>query len=357
MFKGSGQINPQGLKNDYSGFERAAAIKQQTMAGIGKAIKEGHEKIVKKKKDAAAVESGRVLMEQVAKSAGFEIDQETLAAIAKGADPEFMKDATNTMTELGKWEREQIALKEKQDQDREIRQQLANLVESQQNIDVSEGGLDRGSRENINAAGITSREGIANAGLLNASMENRLERVFRRGEGDKNRAATKTAADKTNEITMRGQDMDLGARMAANGVTIRNANLSADLTREGHDLQRELQTGRISAAQYAADHKLLEIEKMLDLAGYERDSPEHTNAMRAMVELTVNGKGGDDVAMYQWLNNQEVTSGQGTFSLPRVNSQNGGPGPGGGQGGQGGPTRTRSFNPLGGKPQPAIPEG
>lgn len=126
MFKGSGQINPQGLKNDYSGYERAAAIKQQTLAGVGRAIKEGHEKIVKKKKDAAALESSKVLMAQVAKSAGFEIDPETLAAIAKGADPEFMNTATETMAKLGQFSQEKEALLEKQKKDRAVAQQLAD---------------------------------------------------------------------------------------------------------------------------------------------------------------------------------------------------------------------------------------
>lgn len=128
MFKGSGQINPQGLRNDYSGFERAAAIKQQTMAGIGKAIKEGHEKIVKKKKDAAVLESGRVLMGQVAESAGFKIDKETLDKIAKGADQEFMKNATETMAKLGEWGQKQAALMAQQKKEVADRIAAAKIV-------------------------------------------------------------------------------------------------------------------------------------------------------------------------------------------------------------------------------------
>jgi hypothetical protein len=128
MFKGSGQINPQALRNDYSGFERAAAIKQQTLAGIGQAIKEGHQKIVQKKKDAAALESSRVLMEQVAKSAGFEIDPKTLAAIAKGADPAMMKTATETMAKLGQWGQEQQALIDKQEAEKKQRIEAARLL-------------------------------------------------------------------------------------------------------------------------------------------------------------------------------------------------------------------------------------
>ena len=137
MFKGSGQINPQGLKNDYSGFERAAAIKQQTLAGVGRAIKEGHEKIVKKKKDAAALESSKVLMKKVADAAGFKIDEETLAAIAKGADPELMKTATETMAKLGEYSQKQEALMAQQKRQRDDQIEAARLV-AQAKVDAAE---------------------------------------------------------------------------------------------------------------------------------------------------------------------------------------------------------------------------
>ena len=137
MFKGSGQINPQGLKNDYSGFERAAAIKQQTLAGVGRAIKEGHEKIVKKKKDAAALESSKVLMKKVADAAGFKIDEETLAAIAKGADPKLMENATQTMAKLGQWSKNQEALMAQQEAEKKQRIEAARLV-AEAKVDAAE---------------------------------------------------------------------------------------------------------------------------------------------------------------------------------------------------------------------------
>ena len=352
MFKGSGQINPQGLKNDYSGFERAAAIKQQTLAGVGRAIKEGHEKIVKKKKDAAAVESSRVLMKKVADAAGFELDAETLAAIAKGADPEFMNTATETMAKLGQWDREQKALKEKQIADRAVSQQLADLVKRGQDVNVSEGGLDRGSREEINAAGLAS-----------VGTEGKLNRGHSATQGDANRAVTtagqvsqaKTAKANT-EATIRGQDKTFDARMAGIVSSETMANVSDATTRRGQDLNAKSNRLQRKLQLAIADGKKNEFQKILEMAQIEEGTPEYINASRTWIESYVNGDISDlDLikALRPGLELPDNTGGK--FTIPRISPQGQPPVPQppvpppaggqGGQGGQNGPTRKRNFFP------------
>ena len=315
MFKGSGQINPQGLKNDYSGFERAAAIKQQTLAGVGRAIKEGHEKIVKKKKDAAALESSRVLMKQVAKSAGFELDEETLAAIAKGADPEMMKTATETMAKLGQFSREQEALKEKQIADRAISQQLADLVKRGQDVNVSEGGLDRGSRE-----------GIYNAGLLSTSNENRLTRGHSATQGDANRAVTtagQVSQAKSNAAntaaTIRGQDKTFDARMAGIVSSETMAKVSDATTRRGQDLTAKSNRLQRKLQLAIANEKKNEFEKILEMAQIEEGTPAYVNASRTWVESYVNGDISDLDLIKALRPGLEFSDNTGDkFTIPRV---------------------------------------
>ena len=53
MFKRSAPINPQALRNDYTGIERAAAIKQKTLADLGGVISDGFKSFQKKKRGQA----------------------------------------------------------------------------------------------------------------------------------------------------------------------------------------------------------------------------------------------------------------------------------------------------------------
>ena len=184
MFKGSGQINPQGLKNDYSGFERAAAIKQQTLAGVGRAIKEGHEKIVKKKKDAAALESSKVLMKKVADAAGFKIDEETLAAIAKGADPKLMENATQTMAKLGQWSKNQEALMAQQEAEKKQRIEAARLV-AEAKVDAAE-TLKETNATTAKTLGETNASAAEILALARKPGETRAETKFKNAETDRN---------------------------------------------------------------------------------------------------------------------------------------------------------------------------
>jgi hypothetical protein len=184
MFKGSGQINPQGLKNDYSGFERAAAIKQQTLAGVGRAIKEGHEKIVKKKKDAAALESSKVLMKKVADAAGFKIDEETLAAIAKGADPKLMENATQTMAKLGQWSKNQEALMAQQEAEKKQRIEAARLV-AEAKVDAAE-TLKETNATTAKTLGETNASAAEILALARKPGETRAETKFKDAETDRN---------------------------------------------------------------------------------------------------------------------------------------------------------------------------
>ena len=192
MFKGSGQINPQGLKNDYSGFERAAAIKQQTLAGVGRAIKEGHEKIVKKKKDAAALESSKVLMKKVADAAGFKIDEETLAAIAKGADPKLMENATQTMAKLGQWSKNQEALMAQQEAEKKQRIEAARLV-AEAKVDAAE-TLKKTNATTAKTLGETNATTAKTLGETNATTAEILALARKPGE---TRAETKFKNEET----------------------------------------------------------------------------------------------------------------------------------------------------------------
>ena len=85
-FKGSSQINPNALKNDYSGFERAAAIKAQTMAGLGQAIGDGYKAHKQKIADKEEAERAKKLVGVYLKQSGANVDEETLSGILRGTN-------------------------------------------------------------------------------------------------------------------------------------------------------------------------------------------------------------------------------------------------------------------------------
>tara|TARA_R110000824_G_scaffold117470_5_gene269479 strand:+ start:8128 stop:9441 length:1314 start_codon:yes stop_codon:yes gene_type:complete len=110
--KGSSQINPNALKNDYSGFERAAQIKAQTMAGLGKFINDGYkahkQKIADKEEAKRALAITGIMMEQM----GYEGDPEAAKAIMKDAgagEINKMGGILKDITQIQKKEGEKIA--------------------------------------------------------------------------------------------------------------------------------------------------------------------------------------------------------------------------------------------------------
>ena len=105
-FKGSSQINPNALKNDYSGFERAAAIKAQTMAGLGQAISQGYKAHKQKMADKAeaerALEFTGLMMEQM----GYEGDPEAAKAIMKNAGAGEINKMGGILKDLTQYQKE-----------------------------------------------------------------------------------------------------------------------------------------------------------------------------------------------------------------------------------------------------------
>ena len=88
MFKGSAQINPQALKVDYSGIERASAIKQKTLADLGGVIGDGIKSFQKKREDKLKKESAMKIIRDHAAQSGREMSEEEVKNIYANSDTE-----------------------------------------------------------------------------------------------------------------------------------------------------------------------------------------------------------------------------------------------------------------------------
>ena len=135
MFKGSGQINPQALKNDYSGIERAAGIKANTLASLGKAIEGGFKAHKQKKEDKAeaerALELTGIMMEQM----GYEGDPEAIKAVMKNAGASEINKMGDALKEITQYQQKADAALLQQNKDRRIQRMLAN--QAQQRLDAT----------------------------------------------------------------------------------------------------------------------------------------------------------------------------------------------------------------------------
>jgi|TARA_R100001460_G_scaffold59692_4_gene99575 hypothetical protein len=107
MFKRSASINPQALKADYSGIERAAAIKQKTLADLGGNIAQGIKSFQKKKEDKLKKESALKVIGEYAKMSGSELTEEELKGVYGNLDADTILQQGEILKDLARYEKEE----------------------------------------------------------------------------------------------------------------------------------------------------------------------------------------------------------------------------------------------------------
>ncbi len=107
MFKRSAPINPQALRNDYSGIERAAAIKQKTLADLGGVISDGFKSFQKKKEDKLKKESAMKIIRDHAAQSGREMTEEEVMGIYKDADADTILEQGAILRDLARYDKEE----------------------------------------------------------------------------------------------------------------------------------------------------------------------------------------------------------------------------------------------------------
>jgi len=115
MFKGSAQINPQALKVDYSGIERAAAIKQQTLADLGGVISQGIKSHQKRQEEKLKKESAMAIIRDHAKQSGRTMSEDEVKQIYGNSDSETILKQGAILRDLAQYdasERKRIAAEE-----------------------------------------------------------------------------------------------------------------------------------------------------------------------------------------------------------------------------------------------------
>jgi hypothetical protein len=115
MFKGSSQINPQALKVDYSGIERAAAIKQQTLADLGGVISQGIKSHQKRQEEKLKKESAMAIIRDHAKQSGRTMSEQDVKDIYGNSDSETILKQGAILRDLAQYdasERKRIAAEE-----------------------------------------------------------------------------------------------------------------------------------------------------------------------------------------------------------------------------------------------------
>lgn len=115
MFKRSATINPQALRNDYTGIERAAAIKQKTLADLGGVISDGIKSFQKKKEDKLKKESALKVIRKYGEMSGNEMSDEDIKGIYGNLDAETILQQGAILRDLAQYdasERKRIAAEE-----------------------------------------------------------------------------------------------------------------------------------------------------------------------------------------------------------------------------------------------------
>ena len=107
MFKRSAPINAQAPRNDYSGIERAAAIKQKTLADLGGVISEGFKSFQKKKEDKLKKESAMKIIRDHAAQSGREMTEEEVMGIYKDADADTILQQGAILRDLARYDKEE----------------------------------------------------------------------------------------------------------------------------------------------------------------------------------------------------------------------------------------------------------
>jgi len=107
MFKRSAPINPQALRNDYSGIERAAAIKQKTLADLGGVISDGFKSFQKKKEDKLKKESAMKIIRDHAAQSGREMTEDEVRGIYKDADADTILEQGAILRDLARYDKEE----------------------------------------------------------------------------------------------------------------------------------------------------------------------------------------------------------------------------------------------------------
>lgn len=107
MFKRSASINPQALKADYSGIERAAAIKQKTLADLGGNIAQGIKSFQKKKEDKLKKESALKVISEYAKMSGSELTEEEVKGVYGNLDADTILQQGEILRDLARYEKEE----------------------------------------------------------------------------------------------------------------------------------------------------------------------------------------------------------------------------------------------------------
>lgn len=107
MFKRSAPINPQALRNDYTGIERAAAIKQKTLADLGGVISDGFKSFQKKKEDKLKKESAMKIIRDHAAQSGREMTEDEVMGIYKDADADTILEQGAILRDLARYDKEE----------------------------------------------------------------------------------------------------------------------------------------------------------------------------------------------------------------------------------------------------------
>ncbi len=104
MFKRSAPINAQALRNDYSGIERAAAIKQKTLADLGGVISDGFKSFQKKKEDKLKKESALKVIRKYGEMSGNEMTDDDIKGIYGNLDAETILQQGEILRDLAQYE-------------------------------------------------------------------------------------------------------------------------------------------------------------------------------------------------------------------------------------------------------------
>ncbi len=104
MFKRSAPINPQALRNDYTGIERAAAIKQKTLADLGGVISDGFKSFQKKKEDKLKKESALKVIRKYGEMSGNEMTDDDIKGIYGNLDAETILQQGEILRDLAQYE-------------------------------------------------------------------------------------------------------------------------------------------------------------------------------------------------------------------------------------------------------------
>lgn len=168
MFKRSAPINPQALRNDYTGIERAAAIKQKTLADLGGVISDGFKSFQKKKEDKLKKESALKVIRKYGEMSGNEMSDDDIKGIYGNLDAETILQQGAILRDLAQYEQREESRLAQEEAMRKAAKRQNELAEERNKI----------ARKQAAASRINAKKSLMGerAKLGRERREDRLER-------------------------------------------------------------------------------------------------------------------------------------------------------------------------------------